>query len=135
MCMGNAVSSDQQPVSAVESLGREKPTKLMAQLRAVWPQVEQALQAGHTLRLIHQRLNMAGIQISYGCLIVYRGRIKSGKKPPVASVAQSTVVSASPQDRTPQGFDPLANLHAQERKRRAAWQYPSGLPDINKLAK
>ena len=80
MCMGNAVSSDQQPVSAVESLGREKPTKLMAQLRAVWPQVEQALQAGHTLRLIHQRLNMAGIQISYGCLIVYRGRIKSGKK-------------------------------------------------------
>jgi hypothetical protein len=133
--MGNAVSSDQQPVSAVESLGREKPTKLMAQLRAVWPQVEQALQAGHTLRLIHQRLNMAGIQISYGCLIVYRGRIKSGKKPPVASVAQSTVVSASPQDRTPQGFDPLANLHAQERKRRAAWQYPSGLPDINKLAK
>ena len=133
--MGNAVSSDQQPVSAVESLGREKPTKLIAQLRAVWPQVEQALQAGHTLRLIHQRLNMAGIQISYGCLIVYRGRIKSGKKPPVASVAQSTVVSASPQDRTPQGFDPLANLHAQERKRRAAWQYPSGLPDINKLAK
>jgi len=133
--MGNAVSLDQQPVSGVESLGREKPTKLMAQLRAVWPQVEQALQAGHTLRLIHQRLNMAGIQISYGCLIVYRGRIKSGKKPPVASVAQSTVVSASPQDRTPQGFDPLANLHAQERKRRAAWQYPSGLPDINKLAK
>ena len=84
--MGNAVSSDQQPVSAVESLGREKPTKLMAQLRAVWPQVEQALQAGHTLRLIHQRLNMAGIQISYGCLIVYRGHIKHGKKTPAASI-------------------------------------------------
>ena len=132
--MGNAVSSDQQPVSAVESLGREKPTKLMAQLRAVWPQVEQALHAGHTLRLIHQRLNMAGIQISYGCLIVYRGRIKRGKKAPAASVSQNTVVSASPQNHTPQGFDPLANLHAQERKRRAAWQYPAGLPDIKKLA-
>ena len=133
---GNAVSSDQQPVSAVESLGREKPMRLMAQLRAVWPQVEQALQAGHTLRLIHQRLNMAGIQISYGCLIVYRGRIKRGKKAPAASVSPKTVVSASLRNHTPPGFvDPLANLEAQERKRRAAWQYPSGLPDINKLAK
>ena len=133
--MGNAVSSDQQPVSAVESLGREKPTNLMAQLRAVWPQVEQALQAGHTLRLIHQRLNMAGIPITYQCLIVYRGRIRRGKNAPAGSVSPNTVVRASPQNHTPPGFDPLANFHAQERKRRAAWQYPTGLPDINKLAR
>ena len=133
--MGNAVSSDQRPLSAVESLAREKPASLMAQLLAVWPQVEAALAAGHTLRLIHQRLNVIGIPISYRRLTVYRSRIKRGKKATAVSVSPNTLLPASPQDHTPPGFDPLANLHAQERKRRAAWQYPSGLPDINKLAK
>ena len=130
--MGNAVSSGQQPVSAVESLGREKPTKLMAQLRAVWPHVERALQAGHTLRLIQQRLNMAGIQISYGCLIVYRGRIERGKKRSAVPVSANTLTPAVLPDSKPPAFDPLANFHAQEQKR-VGWQYPSGPPDESKL--
>jgi len=107
----------------------------MAQLLAIWPQVQEALKAGHTLRLIHQRLNLVGVPISYKLLSLYRGRIERRKKAPAASVSPNTVGSASRQIRTPPGFDPLANLEAQERKRRAAWQYPSGLPDINKLAK
>ena len=107
----------------------------MAQLLAVWPQVQEALKAGHTLRLVHQRLNMVGIPISYKLLSLYRGRIERRKKAPAASVSRNTVGSASRQNQTPTGFDPLANFDAQERKRRAAWQYPSGLPDINKLAK
>jgi len=78
--MGTAISSDQRPLSAVESLAREKPTQLMAQLRAVWPQVQEALKAGHTLRLIHKRLNMSGVPISYKVLSVYRGRIERRKK-------------------------------------------------------
>ena len=116
-------------------LAREKPTQLMAQLLAVWPQVQEALKAGHTLRLIHQRLNLVGVPISYKLLCLYRGRIERRKKALAASVSPNTVGSASRQNHTPPGFDPLANLEAQERKRRAAWQYPSGLPDINKLAK
>ena len=133
--MENDSLPDKRPISPVETLAREKPATLMAQLLGFWPQVEEALKAGHKLRLIHKRLNMAGIQISYQCLVVYRGRIKRGKKAPAVSVSPNTLLPASPQDHTPPGFDPLANLHAQERKRRAAWQYPSGLPDINKLAK
>ena len=133
--MENAAPSDKRPNSPVETLAREKPATLMSQLLVFWPQVEEALKAGHKLRLIHKRLNMAGIPIGYQCLIVYRGRIERRKKAPAGYVSLNTVVSASPQDQMPPGFDPLANLHAQERKRRAAWQYPSGLPDINKLAK
>ena len=80
ICMGTAIPSDKRPLSAVEALARENPTQLMAQLRAVWPQVQQALKAGHTLRLIHKRLNMAGVPISYKLLIVYRGRIERRKR-------------------------------------------------------
>ena len=133
--MGNTTPSEKRPLSPVEALAREKPTQLMAQLLAIWPQVQEALKAGHTLRLIHQRLNLVGVPISYKLLSLYRGRIERRKKAPAASVSPNTVGSASRQIRTPTGFDPLANLEAQERKRRAAWQYPSGLPDINKLAK
>jgi hypothetical protein len=119
----------------VEALAREKPTQLMAQLLAFWPQVQEALNAGHTLRLIHSRLNMAGVPITYKRFSAHRGRIERRKKGSTALASPNTPCPPGSLDSTPPGFDPLANLHAQERKRRAAWQYPSGLPDINKLAK
>ena len=53
ICIGIGTPPDKRPLAAIETLAREKPTQLMAQLRAVWPQVQQALDAGHTLRLIH----------------------------------------------------------------------------------
>jgi hypothetical protein len=130
--MGNATPSDKRPPSAVEALAREKPTQLMAQLRAVWPQVQQALDAGHTLRLIHKRLNMVGVEISYKRLIVYRGRIERGKKGPAAPASPNMPLPARSQDSTPPAFDPLANLRTQEQKR-VDWKYPSGPPDESKL--
>jgi hypothetical protein len=138
--MGNGIPSDKRPLSAVEALAREHPTQLMARLRAVWPQVQQALKAGHTLRLIHERLNIAGLPIAYKVLVVYRGRIERRKKPAaqpasqtVAKVSQIVAEPAkSPDDRSPPAFDPLANPRIQERKR-VGWQYPSGPPDESKL--
>jgi hypothetical protein len=119
----------------MEALAREKPTQLMAQLLAFWPQVQEALKAGHTLRVIHRHLNMAGVPITYKRLSAYRGRIERRKKGSTALASPNTPSLTRSLDSTPPGFDPLANFDAQERKRRAAWQYPSGLPDINKLAK
>ena len=133
--MGNTTPSERRPVSPVEALAREKPTQLMAQLLAFWPQVQEALKAGHTLRLIHRRLNMAGVPITYERLSAYRGRIERRKKGPTALASPYSPSPTRSPDSTPPDFDPLANLYAQERKRRAAWQYPSGLPDINKLAR
>jgi len=119
--MENVAPPDKRSPSPVEALARETPTTLMAQLRAIWPQVEQALQAGHTLRLIHQRLNMAGIPISCQCLIVYRGRIERRKKGSTALASPNTPSPTRSLGSTPSGFDPLANLGAQEKKR-VAWQ-------------
>jgi hypothetical protein len=130
--MGTATLSDKRPLSAIEALAREKPTQLMAQLRAVWPQVQQALDAGHTLRLIHKRLNMVGVEISYKRLIVYRGRIERRKEKPAAPASPNSPSPTRSPDSTPPTSDPLANFRAQEQKR-VAWQYPSGPPDESKL--
>ena len=138
--MGNVVQPDKRTLSPVEALARENPTQLMAQLRAFWPQVQEALKAGHTLRLIHKRLNMAGVPISYKLLSLYRGRIKRGKREatnPVSRIAATmSQIVAEPikpsDDRSKPTFDPLANFRAQEQKRKD-WQYPSGPPDESKL--
>ena len=67
----------------IQSLLLEKPDKLMAQLRAVWPPgTAPGLDAGHTLRRIHKRLNAVGIPISYKRLTVYRGRLRREKGGP-----------------------------------------------------
>ncbi len=112
----------------------------MAQLRAAWPQVQEALKAGHTLRLIHKRLNMAGVPISYKRLSSYRGRIerrnRTTAQPASQIVEKTSLVFAQPAepagDHSKLDFDPLANLRMQEQKR-VGWQYPSGPPDESKL--
>ena len=130
--MGNAAPSHKRSLPAVEALVRETPSQLMAQLRAVWPQVQEALAAGHTLRQIHKRLNLAGVPITYKVLVVYRGRIERGKKGPAAPASPNIPVPSTSPDSTPPAFDPMANFRAQEQKR-VAWKYPSGPPDESKL--
>ncbi len=131
ICMGT-VLPDKRPLS-LEALAQEKPSTLMAQLRAVWPHVERALKAGHTLRLIHKSLNIAGIGISYKRLTVYRGRIqRRNKTRAVIAPSSPPTATALPDGSPPVGFDPLANLREQERKQ-LDWQYPSGPPDESKL--
>ena len=132
ICMGNEVPSDKRALSPVEALARENPTQLMTQLRAVWPQVQDALKAGHTLRLIHKRLNLAGVPISYKLLSSYRRRIERRKKGPAPSVSTNMPLPAGSPDCTPPAFDPLTNFRAQEQKRKD-WKYPSGPPDESKL--
>src|SRR5271165_2785811 len=96
----------------------------MAQLRAVWPEVERALQVGHTLRVIHRRLNQMGIPITYRRLTVYRGRLqrekeKSGRSPANAQTI-ITPIAAGKDDGSGAGskaFDPLSNFREQEKKR------------------
>src|SRR4051794_21415086 len=104
----------------------------MAQLRSVWPQVEQALKAGHTLRFIHKRLNAFGIPITYKRLTVYRGRIQREKARTDAPLQASVPPARKLPDPPPLTFDPLANLREQEHKS-LSWKYPSGPPDESKL--
>ncbi len=111
----------------------------MAQLRAIWPDVERAVQAGHTLRVIHRRLTQMGIPITYRRLTVYRGRLKREKEKRARSISRGETVLAPIALSTEGGsgrasttFDPFFNLREQEKKR-VTWQYPTGPPDESKL--
>ena len=130
---------DKRALSPVAELASEKPATLMAQLRAVWPEVERALEVGHTLRVIHRRLNQMGIPITYRRLTVYRGRLQreKGKRGRSLANAQTVIPPITTGQDGGSGpgskmFDPLFNFRAQEKKR-VVWQYPSGPPDESKL--
>jgi hypothetical protein len=104
----------------------------MAQLRAFWPQVQEALKAGHTLKLIHKRLNMAGVPIGYKLLSLCCGRLERRKKGSATPASPNTPSPTRSPDSAPPAFDLLAHLRAQEKKR-VVWQYPTGPPDESKL--
>ena len=122
--------ADKHTPSLVAALSSEKPATLMAQLRAVWPDVQRASQVGHTLRVIHRRLNQMGIPITYRRLTVYRSRLQREKAKTVTAPV-SPAIEGEPAP-VAKAFDPLANWKAQEKKR-VDWKYPSGPPDERKL--
>ena len=130
---------DKHSPSPIASLAVEKPATLMAQLRALWPDVERALHVGHTLRVIHRRLNQMGMPITYRRLTVYRGCLQrekenNGRSSVKAQTVVSTIAAEKDGDSGPasKAFDPLSNFREQEKKR-VVWQDPSGPPDESKL--
>jgi len=54
----------------------ERPGTKMGQIRAAWPHIREALQAGHTLRAVWERLRADGVDIQYNRLSEYIGRIQ-----------------------------------------------------------
>ncbi len=94
----------------------------MGLVRIAWPDIKAALELGHTLRVVHQRLIEAGVQIEYRQLSVYIGRIerKSASPPaghvlPVLGQAKDPV---RPAPRPPQTAmaDPLVNVRERAQK-------------------
>jgi len=62
-----------------EALAEEQPSSMMARIRLALPVIEAGLNAGHTLRTMHQCLNQDGIPISYKNLSLCRRRILRAK--------------------------------------------------------
>ena len=85
----------------------------MAQVRGAWAEINVALNAGHTLKVIHQRLHQDGIEIAYSTLARYISRVRCEQ----ARQTSRTGAIASYPVRRPlktqalaaRGFDPLAN--------------------------
>ena len=129
----------------LRNLSAEKPTTKMGQVRWIWPDIQAALAAGHTLQLVHKRLNEAGIGIGYRTLSLYIGRLereqpsrqtqyitaeKQTKK--MESVAMS-VPGLVGEAREP-ARDPFANIRMdRERKKSAGFEYDAFSTNKNLL--
>ncbi|MBV9268041.1 MAG: hypothetical protein JO061_17875 [Acidobacteriaceae bacterium] len=62
--------------STLASLADEQPSTLMGCIRMAWPHIQAAREHKVTLKIIHKRLNDAGIPISYKLLAAYVARLQ-----------------------------------------------------------
>lgn len=62
--------------SVLDNLRKEEPTKLVSQIRSVWPEIRAALDRGHSVKAIHDRCVKSGVDISYRLLALYVGQLR-----------------------------------------------------------
>jgi hypothetical protein len=129
--------------SRLRTLRAEKPSSQMGQLRWAWPEVKAALEHGHSLTTVHQRLAEVGIEIPYRRLSFYIGRLRreeaenhasrAAAAPAGQTVAPVAQQPSSPlQANQPGERDPLANLRKLSTGR-PGFQWDEAPPDKDKL--
>ena len=136
----------EQVITRLQNLSAERPTTQMGQVRWAWPSIQAALAAGHTLQLVHKRLNEAGIGIAYRTLSLYIGRLEReqamGRRHDVTAArhAEKTasacvlrpLVGAARAAQSAQ--DPFANIRRErEKKRSTGFEYDAFSTNKNLL--
>jgi hypothetical protein len=99
----------------LKQLVSERPRTKMGQIRAAWPQIREALQAGHTLKAVWERLQADGLEIRYNRLSEYIGRIQRGARvtttfTPAPPQAEKGKPVSPPLSASRAKDDPTANL-------------------------
>jgi len=129
--------------SRLHALRAEKPASQMGQLRWAWPDVKAALDHGHSLTTVHQRLAEIGVEIPYRRLSLYIGRLRREQaenlqaSPATAAAGQlaSPLANRSGPPSAanhPVVRDPLANLRKLTTGR-PGFHWDEAPPDKNKL--
>src|SRR5689334_4247012 len=99
-------------------------------LRNLWPMIQSCLDAGHSLRDIHESLRLDGIKMAYStfCWAVgaLRQRQRIGAERESRSTAPQTAGEITGQDRL--SDDPLDNVRRLS-ERRPGFEYRGTLPD------
>ena len=142
-------------IKRLRALQDEAPKTRIALVRLVWSEVKTALNRGHSLKAIHQRLTDAGLDITYRRLSQCVSRLRREEKrfglpPKVAgklrvapdSSAASTRVGEdrispieAPEEQRPAQpttADPLADFRERTAKTKA-FDFEPGPPDESKL--
>jgi hypothetical protein len=111
-------------LNRLAKLRDEKPQSLMAYIRLAWPEIKAALERGHTLKAVHERLQECGITIGYRHLSSYVGRLRQRDRitgEPSSRVAEARLVARPSAEAVIAGKkarnDPLANVRERTRKR------------------
>ena len=134
----------------LSALPAHRPARKSAQIRWLWPEISQALAAGHTIGDIRRELGLDGLEISYSNLRTHVARLRRSRllqpivnshnapaAPPPTNVpagASPAVPPTNPASRTAEAapYDPLANLR-DRLNRRPGFQYDDHPPDEGKL--
>ena len=114
----------------------ELPSRRIALVRRLWPQISAALDAGHNLVVVHQRLAEDGLNLLYSTLAacVHRVRLERARSLPTrARRAEKTTDNRAQPSQRPTEHDPLANLKKYGTESLRRFDYPSEPPDPKKL--
>jgi hypothetical protein len=137
------------PIHLIALPGR-RPSRKSAQIRWLWPEISEALAAGHTIGDIRRELALDGLEISYSNLRTHVARLRKSHPhqptvnrraeppaPPPTNVpagAQLAVPPTNPTSRAAEAapYDPIANLR-DRLTRRPGFEYDDRPPDEKKL--
>jgi hypothetical protein len=132
----------------LNALPGHRPARKSAQIRWLWPEISEALDAGHTIGDIRRELALDGLEISYSNLRTHVARLRKSNPlqptvdrhaaptvPPAAGVPAGVPLDVPPTNRTSRAalpYDPLENLR-DRLNRRPGFQYDDRPPDEGKL--
>jgi hypothetical protein len=134
----------------LSALPAHRPARKSAQIRRLWPEISEALAAGHTIGDIRRELALDGLEISYSNLRTHVARLRRSRPlqpivnrhdaptaPPPTNVpagASPAVPPTNPASCTAEAapYDPLANLR-DRLTRRPGFEYDDRPPDEKKL--
>ena len=123
--MRNSEQFDEWIVSARARLAARRngrPTTKSGAIRALWPEIQQALHSGQTLKTVRDWLEAEGVSVRYNQLATYVARLRQRQArasavPPRESAVQTEIrpedTPAAPEP-GPVVRDPLANLRSRE---------------------
>jgi hypothetical protein len=111
-----ATSMNENNFKHLRQLAAERPKTKAGLVRVLWPEIRQALNAGHTIAEVLDALKKDGIQINYSTL---RNRIARLKKKGIAEVkrSDSDPAEAVIEPVSIHSDDPASALRAQRAKK------------------
>lgn len=123
--MGNSEEFDEWILRARDRLAARRncqPRTKSGAIRALWPEIQQALHSGQTLKSVRDWLEAEGVSVRYNQLATYVARLRQKQaqasdvppRDPAVEAGIRTEANPPASEPGPAARDPLANLRSRE---------------------
>ena len=115
----------------LKAFTEQPPRTRIGLLRLLWPLIHACLENGHSMRDIHKKLRMDGIEMSYSTLCSAVSTLRHNSQPTVGRLlkpAEQPTAPGRPGERPGVDVDPLRNLRRLS-EQRPGFDYSGTLPD------
>ncbi len=123
------------PVQApnLRAFTEQLPKTHIAMARLLWPMIYACLENGHSIRDVHKRLHMDGIEMAYSTLCWAVSTFRDNGQPPAnrpVKTSEPPTAQGKPGEGggNPTNVDPLRNLRRLSEER-PGFEYSGTLPD------